>query len=148
MRWLGKKRFEFFGGQGGFTLLEIIIAVGILGFIGGGVVLALDTNSRATRVLDEQVEAVNLATAYFEAIRQLDYDKNSPNEYSTAGDNIDIPPQYSVDIDVKYSNDGTTWNDYDPLANPAQTIQRITVIVSREGGRPVLSICTFRTEFY
>ena len=87
----------------------------------------------------------NLVNNYFEAIRQLPYDKNSPNEYSSAGDNITIPTQYSMVIDVDYSDDGTNWVDTYSSAN--QTIQRITVSALLENGKPVLSMCTFRTEF-
>ncbi len=140
MRWLGKGRFRFFRGQTGFTLIEVLVAVVLLGLIGGGVATALDTNSRATRVLDEQVVAVNLATAHFEAIRELPF---STDNYSGAGANITIPSQYFVDIDVDYSDDGTTWSDNYTSSN--QTLQRITISVSREGGKSVFSTCTYRT---
>ncbi|MFC1931770.1 hypothetical protein ACFLXJ_06190 [Chloroflexota bacterium] len=109
------------------------------------VLFALDTNSRASRTLDEQVVGINLATSYLEAIGQLPYDNNSPNEYSSVSENITISPQYSVVIDADYSDDSTSWVDTYSTAN--QTLQRITISVLREGGKPVLSICTFRTEF-
>ncbi len=47
--------------------MEVMVAIGILGFIGAGVILGIDANSRAERTLDEQVTASNLATAYIEA---------------------------------------------------------------------------------
>ena len=87
---------------------------------------------------DKQFQAV------FEAIRQLPYD-NTDN-YSGAGANITIPLQYNVVIDVDYSDDGTNWVEDYSAAD--QTIQRITIIVSHDEGKPVLSMCTFRTEFY
>ncbi|MFC1939665.1 prepilin-type N-terminal cleavage/methylation domain-containing protein [Chloroflexota bacterium] len=150
MGWLLKKEFIFLGGQKGFSLLELVISVAILGFIGTGVILALDTNARASRTLDEQVVATNLATAYLEALRELPYDNTYP-EYSSAGDGINIPPGYSVGIDVVYTDnyidpdEGTTvWvEDY----TGTEKLQRIRVTVSREDGKPVLSICTFKTGF-
>ena len=124
-------------GQGGFTLIETVVAVVILGFIGTGVVLALDTNSRATRTLDEQVEGVNLATTHLEAIRELPF---STDNYSSARASIDIPSQYNVDIDVEYSWDGDNFGPYTDNA----TLQKIIISVSREGGKPVFSMCTYK----
>ena len=126
-----------FGEQLGLTLLESLIAVSILGLIGTGLLQALDTNSRSTRILDEQVVASNLAANYFEAIKNSPYAATYPN----AGDNISIPFQYSVAIVTKCSTDGTTFND----CTGNETLQRITVAVSRPDG-PVLSLCTYRCE--
>ena len=141
MRWWRKQRFRFLRGQSGIGLIEVLVATVILGLIGVGVVSAIDTNFRANRTLDEQVTAANLATAYFEAIRELPYEKTYP-EYSSAGDNIALPPQYTVDIDVDYSDDGNIWVD----TYTDEKLQRVTIFVSRDGGKPVLSICTYRTE--
>jgi len=118
--------------------LEILIAVGILAVIGAGLLTALNTNARAVRTLDEQVEGGNLAVAYLEAIKELPYSDN----YSSAGDNITIPTQYSVVIDLQYSDNGTNWVD----SRTNETLQMITVRISREGGKPVTSLCTLRTE--
>ncbi|MFC1985268.1 prepilin-type N-terminal cleavage/methylation domain-containing protein [Chloroflexota bacterium] len=147
MRWLVKGKFRFLRGQRGLTLLEVLIAVSILALIGVGVVRAIDTNARASRTLDEQVVATNLATAYLEALRELPYDNAYPNEYSNI--NVDTPPGYSANITVVYTNDykddGTTvWVDEPP---GSKELQRIRVSVSRENGKPVLSICTFKTGF-
>ena len=121
--------------QAGFTLLEVLVAVGILGIIGTGFITALDSNSRATRGLDEQTVAVNLASDYLEVIKELPYAAS----YPTAGANITPPSQYSVNTTIQCSSDGTNWGD------TYSTLQKITVKVSREG-RPVLSLCTYRTQ--
>ena len=136
MRQLLERKIGLFPGQKGFTFLEVLIALFILGALGAALLTALQTNDRATRTLDEKVVATNLATAYFEAIQVLPYADN----YTSAGDNITIPPQYSVAIKIQYSINGTDWVD----AYSGQTLQKITIIISREG-RPVLSVCTFKT---
>ena len=137
MRRLLERKIGLFSGQKGFTLLEVVIALFILGALGAALLTALQTNDRATRTLDEKVVATNLATAYFEALKELPYADN----YTSAGDNITNPLQYDTPvIKIQYSTDGTTWVD----AYSGQKIQKITIIISREG-RPVLSVCTFKT---
>lgn len=121
-------------GQGGFSLLEALIAVAILGFIGTGVVMGLDTNYRAGRVLDEQVKATNLVTAYIEAIRVLPYDNTGDHPYSDAGADITLPPQYTVEIDAECSADGENFGPCTGSAN--ETLQLIRIKISH-GGKPV-----------
>lgn len=137
MRRLVKEMLRIFRRQKGFSLLEVLIAVGILGFVGAGVVTALDTNSRATLTLDQQVTATNLASAFLEQIKELSYDSTYPN----IGDDITIPPQYSVDIDIYFSDNGTAWVD----TYNSETLQKIIISISK-GERPILSICTYKTE--
>jgi len=139
MRSLLKGKFKLFREQKGFTLIEVIIAVAILGAISVAFIAALDTNYRATRTLDEQVVATNLATVYFEAIIGSSL---FTDDYSAITDNITTPAHYSVDYTIYFSDDGYDW---DPTYSD-QTLQRITVRISREGGKPVLSMCTYKTE--
>jgi len=123
----------------GFSILEILVAIGILGFIGVTVVQALDTGYRSARTLDEKVTARTLISSHMETIKQLPYAANYPN----ASENITIPKQYSVIVSTECTNDDTT---YQPCTGN-ETLQRIIVSVLREG-RPVLRICTFRTPRY
>lgn len=143
MRWLLKGKLRLFREQRGFTLFEVLVAVGILGLIGVGLLTALDTNARAARTLDEQVTATNLATTYFEAIKTMPY----ADTYPEPEDIITIPTQYKMNIKIDFSsdsnpNDGITWVD----TYTDETLQRITVIISREGGESVLSMCAFKAK--
>jgi len=143
MRWLGKRKLRFLRGQRGFTLIEVLVAAAILAVIGVGLLNALDTNAKATRTLDEKVVATNLATAYFEAIKAWEYQVDYPQDEAPLN-SITVPPQYIVDVAIDFSSDGTNWVAYD-TENP-QTIQKIAVTVSREGGNHILTICTFKTK--
>ena len=145
MRWLRKGKFRFLQGQKGIGLLETLIAVAILGVIGVSLLTALNTNARATRTLDEHVVATNLATAYIEAIKAMDYAPSLELEsYPEPEDIITIPPRYVVNVNITFTSDGTTWVDYN-IEDP-QTLQKLAVTVSREGGKPVLTICAFKTK--
>jgi type II secretory pathway pseudopilin PulG len=119
--------------------MEILVALGILGVIGVGLLAALNTNSRATRTLDEQVKAANLAVAYIEVIKESSY----AAAYPSAGDNITLPAQYEVVVETQCSSDGTNFSDCTGSDN--ETLQKIIAIVSRDG-KPVLSLCTYRTK--
>ncbi len=144
IRWLRKEKLRFLQGQRGIGLLETVIAVAILGAIGVSLLTALNTNARATRTLDEQVTATNLATAYFELIEDCEYAENYPKDQPPL-DSIIIPPGYDVDIRTEFSTDaGETWfDDYN-----GETLQKVIISISREGdGKPVLSMCTFRTKW-
>ena len=139
MRWLEKERFRFFRGQRGFSLLEVLVAVGILGFIGVGFMTALDTNYRAARTLDERVVGENLAVDYLEAINHSLYAPTYPD----VGEHITVPFQYSVTIETECSTDGDNFSAC--TGGETETLQKIRVIVSREG-RPVYSACTYRCK--
>jgi len=143
MRWLGKGRLRFLRGQRGLTLIEVLVAAAILAAIGVGLLNALDTNAKATRQLDEQVVATNLATAYFEAIKASPYAET----YDDAVADITIPPQYIVNVDIQFSSDGASGDgiDWSDTYN-GETLQKITISVSREEGRHILTICTFKTK--
>ena len=142
MRWLGKEKLRFLRGQRGISLIEVLVAAAILAVIGVVLLNALDTNAKATRQLDERVTATNLATAYFEAIKAVPYAETYPKDQPPL-DSIIIPPQYDVDIRTEFSTDGgVTWDE-----DAENALQKIAISVSREGGRHILTICTFRTDF-
>ena len=79
MRWLNKVKTEITKKQKGFSLLEILVAIGILALIVISILRALDTNYKTWCVCDEQAEAVNLAVAHIEAIKELPYASEYPN---------------------------------------------------------------------
>ena len=157
MKWLGKVRLRFLRGQRGFTLIEILVAAAILAAIGVGLLNALDTNAKATRQLDEKVVATNLATAYFEAIKAMDYYTNVQDYLDDDTiTSITIPPQYDVNVDIDFSSESIIieddvtqiiWVDeYLDGEGKERTIQRLAITVSRDDGKHILTICTFKTK--
>ena len=128
-----KNRFH---SESGMTLLEMVIAVAILGALGVALLQGLDTSTRSTAIIEEKSTARILITQHIESIRQLPYAAT----YPTAGANIYIPDQYTVAIEVQGTDDDIVWQ----TADGTETLQRIYVSVFR-AGNPVLRICTFRT---
>jgi len=147
MRWLGKGKLRFLRGQKGLTLIEVLVAAAILAVIGVVLLNALDTNAKATRTLDEKVVATNLATAYIEAIKASSYAET----YDDVVADITIPPQYIVNVDIQFPSniyvgeDGITYFTWSDTYSD-ETFQQIAITVSRDDGKHILSICTFKTK--
>ena len=80
--------------QEGFTLVEVLVSLALLGVVLGGFLGALTTSSRATLLNDEQATAQNLAEAQMEYVRGQFYDvANNPPQYQILPD---VPQGYGV----------------------------------------------------
>jgi prepilin-type N-terminal cleavage/methylation domain-containing protein len=98
-------------GEKGFTLIETIVSVAILGCIGVAFLGGLATSSRSRALADEHVTSRILAESQMEDIRNLDY--------SPSYDPSPIPPEYlDYDVDI---NTESMHNGY---------LQKITISVS------------------
>lgn len=80
LRALYGKAAAYLRDQRAFSLIEVLVAVGILGVIGTSVVMALETNFRAARTLDEQVVAVNPVIAHIQATKACHHVDMCPTE--------------------------------------------------------------------
>ncbi len=139
LRVLFQKKAAYLGNQLGFTLLEVLITLSILGLIGAGFLTAINTSSKGSRYVDEQVVGSNLAIDYLEAINSSPYAPTYPD----VGDDITVPFQYSVTIKTECSSDGTNFSAC--TGGETETLQKIIINVSREG-RGVYSICTYKSK--
>ena len=139
LRALFQKKAAYLGDQLGFTLVEALLAVFILGLIGTGFLTAINTSSRGSGNVDEQVVGSNLAIDYLEAINSAPYAPTYPD----VGVNITVPFQYSVTIETECSSDGTNFSAC--TGGETETLQKIIINVSREG-RGVYSICTYKSK--
>jgi prepilin-type N-terminal cleavage/methylation domain-containing protein len=143
MNWLAKRMSPVSRGEGGFSLVEALIAVAIIGVVGVVYIRAVDSNNRVTAQLDEQTVAKNLITGTIEAIRAVDY----AADYDAVAASIPTPTQYELTVTTDCTDDA------DPATPPpvytdctgTETWQRIYVTASREG-QAVLRICTYRTN--
>jgi len=135
MGWLGKEIFRLFQEQRGFTLIETIVAVAILGVIGVTMISAINSNYRSVGVQDKKLVGMNLAITHVEFIREAEF----AQDYSSVVTSIVLPSQYERNIYLEYSDDGENWTEIS--AN--QTLQRINISIS-QGGIPIYSMCTYK----
>lgn len=107
-----KKAFQ--GRSRGFTLIEVVIAIALVGVIAIAFLSALSTASTVLIIADERATAESLARS------QMEYVKNSPKSASYPPS---IPPGYE---EAGYSANITTSNV------PLRTgLQKITIRIDR-----------------
>ena len=138
-------------GQRGQTLLEVLIAIVILGMIAVPFLTALSVSSRAIMVADDKTAAESLARS------ELEYVKNS--DYNWTGFHYELPgtpppltwPNHTLDacyVGYSVNVTGVPINSStgDPLSPGKDLhIQKITVVVYH-GNKAVLTMSTYRMD--
>jgi prepilin-type N-terminal cleavage/methylation domain-containing protein len=130
----------------GFSLVEVIIAIALIGIIAVAFLGALATGSRAIFIADERATAESLARTQMEYVKNqdyvyaADYDPGVPGSGEVIYEKIDeseIPEGYTImsidrDGDAVENIIGVPW-DPDPQINQALSVdaglQKITVLV-------------------
>jgi prepilin-type N-terminal cleavage/methylation domain-containing protein len=103
----------------GFSLIEVLIALALLGLVAVAFLVGIATASRALIVADEQATAESLARS------QMEYVKNCNYEYGAS-------PSYEQDFESPTHPGYFISVDADPLENPDKGIQEIIVTVSHD----------------
>jgi type II secretory pathway pseudopilin PulG len=106
------------GGEAGASLVEILVAVGIISTALVILVAALSTGAFAVRNADQLTTATNLATSQLESIKAEPYDP------AGAYDLVDRPSGYTIAIDSNQIITG---------------LQQVTVTVSFDVGAVTVS---------
>jgi type II secretory pathway pseudopilin PulG len=108
----------------GFNLMEVALAMVMMGAVALLYLGYLATGSRAIMIADERATAESLARTQMEYVRQQNYDANlahDPPQYDIIPD---IPDGFEISVGAErldYKGDGTDNDD---------GIQNITVVVS------------------
>jgi len=114
-------------GELGLTLIEILVAMGILAAAAVTLLVGMATSSRAVMVSQERVAADSLAKSQMERIKSWEYDDaNNPPDYEAAR-LTDIPDGYDIDIAAARLDP-----EEDGLADD-DGLQEITVAVTHDG---------------
>jgi len=87
----------------GFTLIEVIIAVALLGIIAIAFLGGLATASRAIFIADERATAESLARTEMEYVKNCDYETYDPGDlplYTKDGEGSSTHPDYFIWVDA------------------------------------------------
>lgn len=126
-------------GEEGLTLLEVLVALGILAAVAVVFLLGMTTSSKAIMVSQEMVSAESLAKSQLEIVKSWEYDDvNDPPNY-TAAKMTGIPTGYDITITAERmdpNGDGTDTDD---------GMQRITIIITRDGGQ-ILDLVGYKVK--
>ena len=114
-------------GEQGLTLLEVLIALGIIAAIAVTFLLGMSTSSKAVVVSQEKVTAESLAKSQMEAIKRWEYDATGvPPDYLPAK-LTDIPTGYDIDINAERMDPQNNGTDND------DGLQKVIVTITRGG---------------
>ncbi len=130
--------------QKGQTLLEVIIAMTILGVVVSSLLTAMHITYKTTDDVNDRTIAESLARAELEYIKLCSYDE------------LNNPPQYAVDPDIDLSSDPYNNNfavqvtavRLDPSENGTgddEGIQQVTVTIAA-GGEQVFSVSEYKVD--
>lgn len=135
---LAKLRLRLPHGQAGISLVEVLVAAAIMAAIGVVFMAAMTTGFRSAGIQDEQLTAESLARSQLEIIKSAPYAVS----YTV---NVTMPFQYLITIESPYvlwNSNNDTW----VVSGNNTHLQKITVKVSREGGKPVLAVEALKKE--
>jgi len=125
----------------GFTLIEVLVALGILAVVGATFITGITVASKGSMVSQERVTAESLAKSQMESIKSWTYDSdNNPPQYGDAKLSADdIPDGYDITINAERM---------DPKGDGIENddgIQRIIVTVTRNG-ETVLTLVDYKVD--
>ena len=118
----------FTASSSGFSLIEVMIALAILGLVAVAFLSGLSTSLKAVFISDERSTAQTLAQSQMEYVKSQDYDESTePPQYV---ENVDLTPSgYTVDISAERLNpEGDGTDDDDGLQKITITIYHSEVV--------------------
>jgi len=142
-----KVRKAFQGSSRGFSLIEVAIAIALIGILAVAIMGALSYASTVLIMTDRQATAESLAKSQMEFIKNQGYDDDFPDggvaNYESIAEITEIPYGYSIWSENRTPGDyvpsvvGVPWNSGNNTAAYYDNgLQKITVVVRYEILRP------------
>jgi prepilin-type N-terminal cleavage/methylation domain-containing protein len=110
----------------GFTILEVLVAIALLGILGVAFLGGLSTASKALFLADERTTAESLARSQMEYVKNEMYDDTDPYKYAQTDVPSSDDPAYTISVDAE------------PLNTPDDGIQKITVTVNHHSKQVII----------
>lgn len=128
MAFTGLRRAQ--NGQRGLTLIEVLIALGILGAVAVVYLASMSTSSTAVMVNQEQVTGENLAKSQMEYIKRQAYDAvNDPPVYNKTIPQDMLDQGYDIVMPITAQRMNPKLDD----PNNDDGLQKITITVTHNG---------------
>jgi prepilin-type N-terminal cleavage/methylation domain-containing protein len=131
-------------GEKGFSLMEVALAMALLGLVAVAFLTALAAGSKYIMIADERTTAESLARTQMEYIRQQPYDVLLKTGHPKYLKIPVIPPGYDIEVNAvrpDYNDDGDDNDD---------GIQHITVTITHtiegEETKEIFSLVSYRTQ--
>jgi prepilin-type N-terminal cleavage/methylation domain-containing protein len=143
LRLASKVRKALQGSSRGFTLIEVLVALALVGIIAIAFLGGLSTASRAVLTADVRTTAESLARTQIEDVKNQDYidysdpDREPPEYYLEIDE---YPEHYDIEVEVEpiYTDPETgesspySYNEESGAFDGDDGIQKITVVVSHD----------------
>lgn len=125
-------------GQAGISLLENVVAAGILAAIGVVFITSMYTGYKGVGILDETLQAETLIRSQLEAIKDGEYQDSGIYPVT-----VELPPHYSMNITAGYPSCIGTADNCTVLVT--DTLQEVTVSVYH-GDKPIMSVACYKIK--
>jgi prepilin-type N-terminal cleavage/methylation domain-containing protein len=131
-------RKAYQGSSRGFGMIEVVIAIALIGVIAVAILSALSTASIALIIADERATAESLARSQLEYVKNQEYDPAPDGGEVIYLEIPDIPDGYaiwSVNRDGEIVGDviGVPWaSDVSKPANVDEGIQKIALVITHK----------------
>jgi prepilin-type N-terminal cleavage/methylation domain-containing protein len=118
-------------GEKGLTLIEILVALGILAAVAVVFLMGMSTSSKAVMTSQVRVTIESLAKSQLEYIKSLPYNESDPPVYG-------IDPTLSIPANYNVSSTAERMDPKDDGLDTDDGLQKITVTVTRTNGSSII----------